>query len=169
MTLPLAENHDRIIEMNISLKSKIIALVVGIGLILIGIFNFGLGGMSAPAINSPKPVDQNSSTPSLVSSDPPQLFQKQALIVPPNQVIKLNFNVPFLNGPETKIKMNPEHEIQVDVENDNKTIVIKPKTPYKLGQGYTIFISSEAKLRDEGKVLGQSYDLLFNVINYSGI
>lgn len=155
--------------MNLSLKAKIISAIIAIGLLLIAVFRFGFDGTPIPVVNNTTETNQSSDDPSLISSDPPQLFLKEPLVVSPNQTIKLNFNVALMNGPETKITMNPAHDIDLQVENDNKTLVIKPKTPYKLGQGYTISIKSEAKLRDEGKVLGKSYDLLFNVINYSGV
>lgn len=148
-------------------RNKIIAAVIALGLILIAIFKVGLGGRNIPVVNNKRA--EESQSPAIISSDPPQLYIKEPLVVSPNQVFKLNFNVSLMNGPETKIGISPEHEIQVDVENDNKTVVIKPKTPYKLGQGYTISVKDEAKLREEGKNLGRSYDFHFNVINYSGI
>ncbi len=156
--------------MNFSLKQKIIGAIIALGLILIAIFKFGFGGMAVPVVdNAPKPAVQNSSDPALVSSDPSELFIKKPLVVAPNQVLKLNFSVPLQNGPETKMVFEPPHEVQVELTNDNKTVVITPKTPYKLGQGYTIFIKPETKLREEGKTLGKDYDLHFNIINYSGI
>ncbi len=151
-------------------KSKLIAAIITIGLILIAIFNFGLGGMSIPLINNDsKPSSENTSSPALVSSEPTQLFIKTPLVVSPSQVFKLNFNVPLQNAPETRIIFEPAHEINVELTNYNKTAVITPKVPFKLGQGYTIFIKSETKLEEEGKTLGQGYDFHFNVINYSGI
>jgi hypothetical protein len=151
-------------------RNKIIAAVIAVGLILIAIFKFGLGGMAIPIVNNdPKPAEENSSNPALISSDPPELYIKKPLIISPSQVLKLNFSVPLQNGPETKIVMDPPHEVQIELTNDNKTAVITPKTPYKLGQGYAIFIKPDTKLREEGKTLGKDYDLHFNVINYSGI
>jgi flagellar basal body-associated protein FliL len=150
-------------------KSKLIAAIITIGLILIAIFNFGLGGMSVPIINNDAQPSENSSTPAIVSSEPVQLFKKETLVVSPSQVFKLNFNVPLQNAPETRIVFEPAHEINVELTNYNKTAVITPKVPFKLGQGYTIFIKSETKLEEEGKTLGQGYDFHFNVINYSGI
>lgn len=153
-----------------SLQQKLIAAVVAIGLLLIALFNFGLGGMSIPIINNnTQPSSESSSAPAIVSSEPVQLFKKETLVVSPSQVFKLNFNVPLQNAPETRIVFEPAHEINVELTNYNKTAVITPKVPFKLGQGYTIFIKSETKLEEEGKTLGQGYDFHFNVINYSGI
>ena len=153
-----------------SLKTKIIALIVALGIILIALFKFGLGGMSTPIVNNDtQPTEQSSSNPALISSDPPELFIKKPLIVSPNQVLKLNFSVPLQNGPETKIIIDPPHDIEIKLSDDYKTAIITPKVPYKLGQGYALFIKPETKLREEGKTLGRDYDLHFNVINYSGI
>ena len=150
-----------------SLKAKLIALAVAIGLILIAIFQFGLGKTPIPVVNNE--TQTNPSDPSVISSDPKELYIKEPLVVSPNQVLTINFNVPLLNGPETKITLEPKHDIEVKLSDDYKSAIITPKTPYKLGQGYTVFISREAKLRDEGKTLGKEYDFHFNVINYSGI
>jgi hypothetical protein len=156
--------------MNLSFKQKIIGAAIGIGLILIVLFKFGFGGNPIPVINNnPNPSEQNSSNPALISSEPPELYIKKPLIISPSQVLKLNFSVPLQNGPETKIVLDPPADVQIELTNDNKTAVITPKAPYKLGQGYAIFIKRDTKLKEEGKVLGQDYDLHFNVINYSGI
>ena len=156
--------------MTLSLKQKLIAAIIATGLILIAIFKFGLGEIGIPVVNNdPKSAEEDSSNPALISSDPPQLYIKEPLIISPNQVLKLNFSVPLQNGPETKLVLDPPHEINIELTNDNKTAVITPKVPYKLGQGYAIFIKPDTKLREEGKTLGKDYDLHFNVINYSGI
>jgi hypothetical protein len=156
--------------MNLSLKQGIIGAVIAIGLILIAIFMFGFGGMGIPVVNNDsKPAEDNSSNPALISSDPPELYIKKPLVVSPNQVIKLNFSVPLQNAPELKMSLEPAHEVNVELSADNKTATITPKTPYKLGQGYTLSIKPDTKLREEGKTLGKDYDLHFNVINYSGI
>ncbi len=156
--------------MNLSLKNKIITFVVGLGIILIAVFKFGFGGTAVPIIeNNQNPAEQNGTDPTLISSDPPQLYIKEPLVISPNQVLKLNFSVPLLNGPETKLGLDPSHEIEVKLSDDYKTAIITPKTPYKLGQGYTLFVKRDTKLREEGKTLGKDYDLHFNIINYSGI
>jgi hypothetical protein len=137
--------------------------------ILIVIFKFGFGGNPLPIVNNSNSAEQNSSDPALISSEPKELFIKEPLVVGPSQVMKLNFSVPLQNAPELKMSFEPAHEINVELSNDNKTATITPKVPYKLGQGYTIFIRPDTKLREEGKTLGKDYDLHFNVISYSGI
>src|SRR4051812_20256850 len=108
----------------LSLRNKIIAFVVTLGLILVAVFKFGLGGMSTPIVNNDsKPAEQNSSNPALISSDPPELYIKKPLIISPSQVLKLNFSVPLQNGPETKIVVDPPADVQIELTNDNKTAV----------------------------------------------
>lgn len=158
--------------MNLSLRSKIIALVIGLGLILIAIFMFGLGGGSPVPIidNQNQPAGQaNNGEPALISTDPPALLEKKPMVIPQDQVIKLNFNVPLQNGPETKLIFDPPADVEIKLSDDSKTAIITPKKPYKLGQGYTLFIKADTKLQEAGKTLGKDYDMHFNVINYSGI
>lgn len=152
-------------------KSKIIAVIITLGLILIAIFKFGFGGNPISIIDTdqPKQETQDPNKPALISSDPPELLEKKPLIFKPDQVIKLTFNVPLQNGPETKIRLDPPHEFEVTLTNESKTAVITPKSPYKLGQGYTLFIKADTKLQENGKLLEQDYNMHFNVINYSGI
>lgn len=155
--------------MNLStLKSKIIAGVVAIGIILIAIFKFGFGGNAIPIVgNSPEPTpDPNE--PQLISTTPPELFEKKPLIFRPDQIIELHFNSRLENGPETKLVLDPSAEIKVEISDSGKTAKIIPVKPYKLGQGYTLFVKPETKI-EGGKTLGKSYDMQFNVINYSGI
>lgn len=159
-----------------SLRSKIIAAVVGVGLILIALFKFGLGGNPAPIVDSGQvapPAQEDTDPPAggeprLISSNPPELFQKKPLIMAPDKVIELRFNAELENGPETKLVFDPPAEVEIKLSDDFKTAKITPKKPYKLGQGYTLFIKPDTKLKG-GKTLGQGYDLHFNIINYSGI
>jgi len=155
--------------MNLSLKTKIITTVITLGLILITIFQFGFNGNPIPIVNNNQAPPPNDNNPALISSEPKELFEKTPLIISPNQVLKLNFSVPLQNGPETKLVIDPPHDIEIKLSDDYKTAIITPKVPYKLGQGYAIFIKPDTKLREEGKTLGKDYDLHFNVISYSGI
>lgn len=155
--------------MTISLKQKIIGFVIAIGLILIALFNFGLGGTPVPIVDEPKqPVSTQNSEPRLISTTPIELFEKKPLIFTPDKIIELNFNAELENGPETKLVFDPPIEFEVKLSGDSKTARIYPKKPYKLGQGYTLFIKPDTKLRG-GKTLGKEYSFQFNVINYSGI
>lgn len=148
-----------------NLRNKIIAGVIAIGLILIAIFKFGFGGSSTPVVEN----QQDPNKPALISSEPKELFEKKPLIFRPDEVIKLNFNTELQNGPETKVVLDPPHEFEVTLSGDGKTAIITPKKPYKLGQGYTLFVKADTKLKEKDKLLGQEYTMQFNVINYSGI
>ena len=164
----LRENHDRIIYM--SLKTKIVAGIITLGLILIAIFKFGLDGTPISVIDNNKEQSQpNPNEPALISSEPPELFLKKPLVFRPDQVIKLNFNTQLQNAPETKLTIEPAADVEVKISDDFKSVTITPKKPYKLGQGYTLFLKADTKLQEQGKVLGKDYDMHFNVINYSGI
>lgn len=151
-----------------TLKSKVIALVITVGIILIAIFNFGLGGKAVPLVNDSKTAPVDSSQPQLISTNPSELFEKKPMVFPPDQVIELNFNVELENGPETKLTFDPPAEVKVDITNNGKTAKITPAGSWKLGQGYTITIKPETKIRG-GKTLGREFNVHFNVINYSGI
>lgn len=153
-----------------SLKGKIIAAAIAIGLISIALFNFGLGGNPTPPIvnESKQPAAVLSSEPQLISTVPSELFEKKPLIFAPDKIIELNFNAELENGPETKLTFDPPLEFEAKLTDDFKTAKIYPKKPYKLGQGYTLFIKPDTKLRG-GKTLGKGYSFQFNVINYSGI
>ncbi len=152
--------------MRFSLKTALIPFLIAIGLILIAIFNFGLNGTPVPIVNN---ETQSSTEPAIISSDPPQIYKKEKLIVAPDKVITLNFSTQLLNAPETKVTIKPEHDVDIKLSDDYKSIIITPKAPYKLGEEYTILVSREAKLREEGKILGKDYNFNFNIINYSGI
>ena len=154
----------------VNMKTKAIIAVITIGLLLIIVFKFGLGGNPTSVINNQQTEqNQESVNPAIISSDPPEVYLKKPLIVPPTQVIKLNFSVPLQNAPEVKMGIDPPHEIDVKLSDDYKTFIITPKVPYKLGQGYSLFIRPDTKLREEGKVLGKDYDFRFDIIKYSGI
>lgn len=151
------------------LKQKIILAIVVIGLILVTIFNFGFGGKPISVINNPpSEASAPSSEPQLISTNPPELFEKKPLIFTPDKIVELTFNAELENGPETKIIFDPPLEFETKLTDDFKTAKIYPKKPYKLGQGYTLFIKPDTKLKG-GKTLGKGYDMHFNVISYSGI
>ena len=95
-------------------------------------------------------------------------FDKKPQIFPPDKVFELNFNTELENGPETKLVFDPPAEIKIDIINESKTARITPAKPWKLGQGYTITIKPETKIKG-GKTLGKEFTVHFNIINYSGI
>jgi hypothetical protein len=151
--------------MNLKSKPLIISIVIFIGVLLIAVFNFGLGNDPDPVSQDPQP---NPNEPQLISTTPPELYKKKPLIFKPDQIIELHFNAELENGPETKLVFDPPAEVKIDISSDGKTAKLTPVKPYKLGQGYTLFIKPETKIRG-GKTLGKEYGLQFNVINYQGI
>lgn len=152
-----------------TLKGKIIAVVVAIGLVLIVIFNFGLGGKPVPVVSESKQSSSPAgSEPQLISTTPSELFEKKPMIFTPTQVIELHFNAELENGPETKLVLDPPADTKIEISGDGKTAKIIPVKPYTLGQGYTVFIKPDTKIKG-GKTLGKEYSFQFNVINYSGI
>ncbi len=148
-----------------STKGALIGFIVLLGALLIAIFNFGLGG-GKPVEIVDNQIDP--STPQLISTNPPELFQKKPMVFSPDQILELNFNAELENGPETKLIFDPPAEVKVDITNDGKTAKISPVQPWRLGQGYTITIKPETKIKG-GKTLDKEFTVHFNIINYSGI
>ncbi len=165
--------------MNLSFKQKIIGAVIAVGLILIAIFQMGLGGSSVPRPFSEsqesRVKSQGSSVPNIVSGDveivsitPAELKEKKDIIIVPTQVIEMTFNKRLENGPETKIITDPPTEIRVELSDDHFKARIIPVKPYKLGQGFTLFLKKETKF-EGGKVWGRDEDFHFTVIDYKGV
>lgn len=154
--------------MNLKLKPVIIGAIIFIGAVLIAIFNFGFGGIPILVVKNQQPAQTNSNEPQLLSTTPKELFEKKPLIFRPDEVIELHFNAELENGPETKLVLDPPADVKIEVINEGKTAKITPIKPYKLGQGYTLFLKSDTKIKG-GKTLGREYGMQFNVINYSGI
>lgn len=163
--------------MNLSLKQKIIGAVIAIGIILIAIFQMGLGG-SFTRINT----ETNSSTTTeptiqkisfgedieLVSTKPDVLMQKKDIVVVPTQVIELTFNKRLENGPETRIVTDPPADFRIELSGDRMTAKLIPLKPYQLGQGYTLFLKGETKF-EGGKTLGRDEDFHFTIVDYKGV
>ena len=147
-----------------STKTKIIAIVLAIGAILIAIFKFGLGGMATPR---PSDTSQSDSI-TVVSTNPAPLKEKKEVVVLPTQPIEVTFNQPLENIPETRITIEPKADVKVELSGDKKTLKITPNTPFALGQGYTMFIKGETKF-DGKKTLGSDIDFHFATISYNGV
>jgi hypothetical protein len=150
------------------LKQKIIGAVIAIGVILFAIFKFGLGGAPTPVadqqINQPIPAGEIR----LIGTNPPELLEKKEIIIIPTQTIEFTFNERLENAPETRIVLDPVADVEIKISDDKKSAKIIPTKPYKLGQGFTVFIKGETKF-EGGKKLDRDYDFHFNTINYSGI
>lgn len=160
--------------MNLSLTQKIIAAVIAIGVILIAIFQMGLGGMGFPVVEQSQESRvrsqeiPESADPQVVSTNPAPLKEKKEVTILPTQVLEFSFNRPLENVPETKITLEPTHDFKVELSEDRKTVKVIPVKPFELGQGYTIFIKSDTKF-DGGKNLGSDTDFHFTTISYKGV
>ena len=148
---------------NLTLKQKVIGVVIFLGLLLIAVFQRGFSVENA-AVNQ---VQEDSSEIRMVSSNPPQLKDKKEVVVAPSQVIEFTFSEALENVPETKIEVEPVSDIKLELSEDRKTVKIIPVKPYSLGQGYTIFIRGNTKF--EGKrEYGKNEDFHFSTISYRG-
>lgn len=143
-----------------------------IGAILILIFQRGFSSNpitdSATVIKpqpvvSPAPSDQ----PTLISTNPTNLGQGESVLWA-MQPIELTFNLPLVNGPEVKQRIEPKIEYQVELSDDKKTVKIIPTQPLPLGTGFSLYISSETKF-DGNKTLDRDYIFHFQTIKYNGV
>lgn len=155
--------------MTFSLKQKIIAFVVFAGVLLIAIFQMGLGGDKKPIIQNKAPQTQedfaNDPQPRLVSIKPDSL---EGATILPTQTIEVTFNHPLQNVPETKWRIDPKIEMKVELSVDKKIIKFTPTKAYDLGQGYNLIITGDTKF-DNNKLLNTDYHWAFQTIKYTGI
>lgn len=147
-----------------SAKVKIISIVITVGLILIAIFQFGLGGPGTP---TPDETTQNQEI-MIASTNPSQLKERKEFIIVPTQSLEITFNQPLENLPETRISIEPQADVKYELSADKKTIKIIPNTPFNLGQGYTIFIKAGTKFEGK-KEFGRDENYHFSVISYNGV
>ncbi len=145
-------------------KTKIIAIILTIGALLIAVFKFGLGDVPTPGSSD---ISQSDS-PTVVATSPIDMKAKKTVVVLPTQTIEITFNQPLENIPETKIVIEPKADYKVELSGDRKTLKIIPLTPYALGQGYSLFVKGETKF-DGKKTLGSDVDFHFATISYNGV
>ncbi|KKR80369.1 MAG: hypothetical protein UU73_C0002G0109 [Candidatus Daviesbacteria bacterium GW2011_GWA1_41_61] len=154
---------------NLTFKQKIIAIVTTVGIILILIFQQGLYSKEAPVLDtqtSPTPTIETSAEPKILSTNPSPL--EEAVFVPTQEFIEINLNQSLVNGPEFKIKFEPQIEYKTELTNQKKTAKIIFTKPLKLGQSYTLFISPDTKF-EEGNRLSGEVVYHFRTIEYRGI
>lgn len=152
--------------MSLSWKQKIIGIITILGLILIGIFKHGLYSHSPLSLTNQPAVNPSQNADPKVVSTTPELSQE--VILPPNQDISINFNLPLQNSGELRYQITPDVEVNLKLSSDRKTITISPRTFYKLGSEYTIFIKGETKF-DNKKTLNKEYIFHFKTIQYIGV
>lgn len=149
------------------IKNKIVVYIVALGLALLAIFWFGLGGASKVQPTQ-QPAEQakvvDDSQARIVSINPENLDK---IVIPPSQVIEINFNRVLVNDPGD-IKIEPAIKFRAELMNSGKTLKIVPEEPYKAGSSYVITIKESYDLEGGGK-LGKAFDITFRTVPYRGI
>ena len=153
---------------NLSLRQKIIAAVIALGLGLIALFSMGLYHHS-PAPLPPSASSQNQvadeNKPKLISTNPTSL--DLATIVP-TQVIELNFSQSLVGELDVHITLDPKIDFKLTVSADHKTAKITPIKPYDLGQSYTLNVTSGTRFEGD-KTLDHDYTYHFKTLPYNGV
>lgn len=149
---------------NLTLKQKIIGMVITLGLVLLAIFANGLSSTNPNPIPKSAPAQNQIDKVVVVSTSPQPLNGATVL---PTQKISITFNEPMVNDP-ARITLAPETKFNAQLSTDHKTITIEPLDPYKLGQGYSLTIKSGYGT-DTGKKLDEDLKFEYKTIDYSGI
>ncbi len=150
-------------------RLKLVILLVIIGVIgLTVFFNYRDSSNSEKQSNSSEKAETPASPndrPKVVSITP---TPGENNVLLPTQPIEITFNIPVQNGGEFKHKLDPKLEYDISTSNDRKTIIIKPKSTYPLGQGITLIISPETKFDNQQK-LENEVIYHFQTIQYKGV
>lgn len=117
-----------------------------------------------PTSNNPSQASQDGNNPRLLSTKPDPL---EGALISADEIIELRFNKALENGPELKLKIEPEIKFETKLSSDKKTAKIYPQRPYDLGMTYTLFLSTEAKFEGGGRLKGEFFH--FHTIKYRGI
>lgn len=142
-------------------KTRIIILVVTVGLILLAVFQSGFYAQKTEV----NPEDTTSQEIKVLKTVPDPLNETTIL---PNQTLEITFSQPLENVPELRMTIEPVAEVKVELSDDRKTAKFIPIKPYSLGQGYTLTIKSDSKF-DGKKTLGRDEVFRFKTINYTGV
>src|SRR5258708_309058 len=112
-----------------STVQKIIAVIIALGLILIGIFSFGL---------YPKTTSQSPSTQQSQSQDnsgvkviSTNLSGGDVSVISPTQNLEITFNKSMVTD-NTRISIAPIVGYRTELSSDHKTIKIMPDKPFDL-------------------------------------
>lgn len=151
--------------MNISLKQKIVALIIALGVILIAIFQIGFGGKVTP-VNDAKEQTQTPDPSSKFQSVSPSNLE--GAVISPTQVIEVTFGLPLENQGEVKWQIEPKADLKVELSDDKKTAKFIPQKPYELGQSYNLSIKPDTKF-DGKKTLEMDLHWAFRTITYNGV
>lgn len=152
---------------SLSLKQKIIALIIMIGTILILIFQRGFSGSTAveKVPIEAQQVKAQTDKPELISTNPVSLNES---IIWAQQPIEFNFNLSLENAPEFKFKIEPNYENKTELLNDKKTIRITPTKPLPLGTTFTLTVLKDTKFENK-KFMDKDYTFHFKTIEYKGV
>ncbi len=157
---------------NLSSKQKIIAFIVGLGVLLIVIFKNGLYGQAGVSklqetVKSTQ-VNQNDQTEGvkILSTNPSGMTESEVLIVP-TQALELNFNKPMVND-LGRILFEPKVKFKLEQSSDHKTLRIIPEKSFELGRGYTLTIKS-GYASDRQEKLDEDIVLRFSTPAYKGV
>src|SRR5581483_11473106 len=116
-----------------SLKQKIVAIVIALGLILIGIFTFGLypKTVSAPISEShPTQAQPDNSGVKVVGGN---ISTNQVSTISPTQDLEVTFNKPMVQD-NTRISIDPRVGYRTELSSDHHTIKIIPDKSFDLGK-----------------------------------
>lgn len=148
---------------NLSLKTKIIGIIVALGLILIAIFQAGLYTPSQRKVSEPAASLQNQKA-EVVSTNPASLDGATIL---PTQAVEITFNKPLVNDP-ARITLEPQVKYRTELSSDHKTLKVIPTDAYKLGQSYTLTIKDGYSF-DTGEKLESDRTFHFQTVSYNGV
>lgn len=153
------------------MNKKLIYLIGLIVIILVGVFKYQdimmLSSKFSSSDNNPsQPVKDNIpiSGIQVIKTDPDPL---EWAVVLPDQEVSLTFTDPIENTGEFKHLVTPEFEYEMRLSNDKKTVFIKPKSVYPLGEEITLFIKPETKFVG-GKKLDKELIYHFKTIQHRG-
>ncbi len=153
-----------------SKKKIIILLVIIVGAVLLFLNKELLLSVKAPDSNDTNQSNTENFPPDkirLVSTNPAGLLEGTQTILP-TQTIEITFSHPLENRDELKRELSPDAGYDINLINDKKTAVIKPKIAYPAGTEFSLIIHSNSKF-DGKKELGDQYILHFKTIDHKGI
>jgi hypothetical protein len=145
-------------------RRVIITILITIGLILITVFNRGFYA-TQESVGPSQNTDANSKNVMVLSTNPDNLDNATIL---PTQSLEITFNKPVENEGELKHRLEPQTDHHIEVSGDRKTVKVVPNKGWALGTTYTLFIQSDSKFREEGK-LDHEIIYHFKTIDYKGI
>ncbi len=156
---------------NLSIKQKVIAAIIAIGLVLIAVFKMGFyrTPVQVSKVEEKKAaaLEVSSEKAQLVSTDPSPL---DGAVLLPVQAIELTFDAPLQNSvDEFKHTINPPVGHDVKLSGDLKTVTITPKTTFQVGMGYTLTVKQEIKFENPKIHLDKDVEFHFRTLEYHGV